>query len=169
MIRELGAEEFLGLRPEVRVLWPEASRHRIDEILPRHAGRQGFRAVVDLETTGMLAGFAYGYRGAPGQWWHDLVAEALGPLASERWLPPGHFELVELHVRRGLWGRGIGGRLHDALLAAEPGPAVLSTQQDNKRALSLYAGRGWQVIVPEIDFGAGYPPFCVLGRAALTP
>ena len=58
----------------------------------------------------------------------------------------------------------IGGRLHDALLAPEPGPSVLSTQQDNERALGLYARRGWRVIVPEIDFGVGYPPFCVLGK-----
>ncbi len=164
MIRELGADEFLALRPEVRPLWPEASRHRIEEILPRHAAREGFRAVVDRTAAGELGGFAYGYRGAAGQWWHDLVAAALGPGGEARWLAPGHFELVELHVRPDLWGRGIGGRLHDALLAFEPGPAVLSTQRDNERALALYRHRGWELIVPEIDFGAGYPPFCVLGK-----
>ncbi len=163
MIEELGADGFLALRPEVRVLWPEASRHRVDDILPRHAERDGFRAMIERADDGSLAGFAYGYRGGPGQWWHDVVAEALGA-DSGRWLAPGHFELVELHVRRDLWGRGIGGRLHDALLADEPGPAVLSTQRDNERALGLYRRRGWQVIVPEIDFGAGYPPFCVLGK-----
>lgn len=169
MIQTPGPHEFLELRPEVRELWPEASRHRIDEILPHHAARAGFRAVVERDGDGPLAGFAYGYRGGPGQWWHDLVATALGPDGSVRWLAPGHFEFVELHVRRGLWGRGIGGRLHDALLAPEPGPAVLSTQRDNERALRLYTGRGWQVIVPDIDFGAGYPPFCVLGLPARTP
>jgi ribosomal protein S18 acetylase RimI-like enzyme len=161
---EVGPAAFLALRPQLRDIWPEASRRRIDEILPRHAGRAGFRAVVDRGDRGALAGFAYGYRGAPGQWWHDLVAAALGRAGVGRWLPPGHFELVELHVRADLWGRGIGGRLHDAILGAEQGPAVLSTQQDNERALALYARRGWQVIVPDIDFGAGYPPFCVLGK-----
>jgi ribosomal protein S18 acetylase RimI-like enzyme len=162
--RELGPEAFLALRPEVRALWPEASRQRVDEILPRHAERDGFRAVVEQAENGGLAGFAYGYRGGVGQWWHDLVAAALGTERARRWLPPGHFEFVELHVRRDLWGRGIGGALHDALLAAERGPAVLSTQQDNERALGLYRRRSWEVIVPEIDFGAGYPPFCVLGK-----
>lgn len=164
MTEQLGPAEFLALREEVRELWPEASRQRIDEILPLHAERDGFRAVIGRGPDGTLAGFAYGYRGGSGQWWHDLVAAALGADGSTRWLSPGHFEFVELHVRPDLWGRGIGGRLHDALLAPEPGPAVLSTQQDNHRALGLYRRRGWEVIVPEIDFGAGYPPFCVLGK-----
>ena len=164
MTGELAPAAFLALRSEIRDLWPEASRQRIDEILPLHAGRDGFRAVIERGAAGALAGFAYGYRGGPGQWWHDLVAAALGPAEAERWLPPGHFEFVELHVRSDLWGRGIGGRLHDALLASEPGPSVLSTQQDNERALGLYERRGWRVIVPEIDFGVGYPPFCVLGK-----
>ena len=159
MTRELAPAAFLALLSEIRDLWPEASRQRIDEILPLHAGRDGFRAVIERGAAGALAGFAYGYRGGPGQWWHDLVAAE-----AERWLPPGHFEFVELHVHSDLWGRGIGGRLHDALLASEPGPSVLSTQQDNERALGLYERRGWRVIVPEIDFGVGYPPFCVLGK-----
>jgi ribosomal protein S18 acetylase RimI-like enzyme len=160
---EIGPAQFLALRHEVRELWPEASRRRVEEILPRHAERTGFRAVIERTARQELAGFAYGYRGATGQWWHDAVATALGPEAL-RWLPFGHFEFVELHVRADLWGRGIGGRLHDALLAPEPGPAVLSTQRDNERALGLYRRRGWRVIVPQIDFGAGYPPFCVLGK-----
>jgi ribosomal protein S18 acetylase RimI-like enzyme len=164
VIEEIGPDDFLGLRGELRLLWPEASRQRLDEILPRHARREGFRAVIARGGDGRLAGFAYGYRGAAGQWWHDLVAAALGPDGAARWLAPGHFEFVELHVRRDLWGRGVGGALHDALLAPESGPAVLSTQRDNRRALRLYRRRGWQVIVPNIDFGAGYPPFCVLGR-----
>ena len=168
MIQELGRDEFLALRPEVRALWPEASRQRVDEILPLHAERDGFRAVAESAENGGLAGFAYGYRGGKGQWWHDLVAAALGTEGAGRWLPPGHFEFVELHVRHDLWGRGIGGRLHDALIAPEPGPAVLSTQQDNERALGLYRRRGWEVIVREIDFGAGYPPFCVLGKDLRT-
>jgi ribosomal protein S18 acetylase RimI-like enzyme len=162
--REIGPAEFLALRSEVRALWPEASRRRVDDILPLHAVRDGFRAVVESAENGELVGFAYGYRGGDGQWWHDLVAAALGDEGAERWLPPGHFEFVELHVRRALWGRGIGSRLHDALLTGEPGPAVLSTQQDNDRALRLYRHRGWLVVVPHIDFGAGYPPFCVLGK-----
>jgi ribosomal protein S18 acetylase RimI-like enzyme len=40
---------------------------------------------------------------------------------------------------------------------------VLSTQTDNEPAIALYEGRGWQVIVPYLDFGSGRP-FLIMGR-----
>jgi ribosomal protein S18 acetylase RimI-like enzyme len=81
------------------------------------------------------------------------------------WLAPGHFEFVELAVRPDLQRRGIGVRLHDALLEGIDAPtAVLSTEVDNEPALALYRGRGWQVVLPEIDFGPSFPPFLVLGK-----
>ena len=40
---------------------------------------------------------------------------------------------------------------------------VLSTQTDNEPAIALYLGRGWQVIVPYLDFGSGRP-FLIMGR-----
>ncbi len=157
---------------EVLEVWSEASgtapggpraRDRIREILPRHAGRAGFRFLAARED-GVLAGFVYGYLGGPGQWWHDIVAAKLGDEGLGRWLAPGHFELVELHVRPRFQGRGIGGRLHDRVLEGLTGPtAVLSTQVDNERALRLYRGRRWQVIVPELRFSSGGEPFCVMG------
>ena len=76
-----------------------------------------------------------------------------------RWLAPGHFEFVELAVRPDLRRRGISGRLHDALLSGLDAPtAVLSTEVENEPAIGLYLGRGWEVVIPEIDVGADYPP-----------
>jgi ribosomal protein S18 acetylase RimI-like enzyme len=153
----------MSLRKELAQIWPDASRARIDEILPRHAARDGFRFFGAFAAR-RLVGFVYGYRGEWGQWWHDHVAQALGPAGEARWLPPGHLEFTELHVRAEYRRRGIGGALHDALLASSDAPtAVLSTQTDNAPAIALYSRRGWEVIVPYIDFGSGRP-FLIMGK-----
>jgi ribosomal protein S18 acetylase RimI-like enzyme len=149
---------------ELPAVWLGVTRERLEEILPRHARREGFRFLAARATDGVLAGIAYGYLGAPGQWWHDRVAAALGPDRAGRWLPPGHFEFVELHVSPQLRRRGIGGRLHDALLGGLASPtAVLSTQKENEAAIALYERRGWQ-IVGEVEFGPAYPPYHVMAR-----
>ena len=164
----LSADEVLGARREqIEALWarvwPGTTRERFDEILPRHAGRRGFRFVAALED-GELVGFAYGYLGDAGQWWHDRVAAAMTPAQRERWLRPGHFEFVELMVDPARRRRGLGGALHGELLHVHDGPAVLSTQVDNEEALALYHSRGWQVVVTEVDLGGGERMYCVLGN-----
>jgi len=161
-IREVESGDLLDYRRAIAAIWPDASRDRVAEILPRHAARDGFRFLGAFSDEELL-GFTYGYLGAAGQWWHDRVARALGADGAARWLPPGHFELTELHVHADHRRRGIGGALHDALLASVTAPtAVLSTQTDNRPALALYTGRRWQVIVPALDFGSGRP-FAILG------
>ena len=162
-IREIEARDVLSLRRQVADIWPDASRARIDEILPRHVAREGFRFLGAFADRRLL-GFVYGYRGGRGQWWHDRVAAALGAAGTERWLGPAHFEFTELHVRGEYRRHGIGGSLHDALLdGVDASTAVLSTQTDNEPAIALYLGRGWQVIVPYLDFGSGRP-FLIMGR-----
>lgn len=143
---------------ELVAVWPE----RVDEVDRAHLERKGFRFVVEEGPDGRLAGIAYGYRGAPGQWWHDRVAAAMTDEQRERWLVPGHFELVGLAVRPDLRRQGVGARLHDALLDGE-GTAVLSTEVGNEPAQSLYRGRGWEVVVPELDFGTG-ELYRIMGR-----
>jgi len=161
-IREIAGRDVLSLRPDLADIWPEASRSRIDEILPRHVVRDGFRFLAAFADD-RVVGFVYGYRGDSGQWWHDRVARALGKEGTERWLGPGHFEFTELHVRADFHRRGIGGRLHDELLEGiDASTAVLSTQTDNEPAIALYKGRGWGVIVPYLDFGSGRP-FLIMG------
>jgi ribosomal protein S18 acetylase RimI-like enzyme len=172
-IVELDAKAVLGpQRGEIEDLWrlvfPDTTDERFAEILPRHAGRRGFRFLAARTSDGELGGFAYGYLGGPGEWWHDRVSAALGPELTRRWLPPGHFEFVELQVHPGFRRRGIGGRLHDALVEGLKSPtAVLSTQRDNGAAIALYEARGWQVILDEILFGDEGPPFLVMGRDLL--
>ena len=164
----LPADEVLGARREqIEALWtrvwPTTARERFDEVLPRHAGRRGFRFVAALDD-GALVGFAYGYLGGAGEWWHDRVSAAMTAEQRQRWLRRGHFELVELMVDPAHRRRGLGRALHDDLLRAHVGPAVLSTQVDNVEALSLYRSLGWRVVVPEIDLGGGSRMYCVLGK-----
>jgi ribosomal protein S18 acetylase RimI-like enzyme len=162
-IRTVAARDVFQVRHELAEIWPDASRARIDDILPRHSARAGFRFLGAFAGE-RLVGFVYGYRGATGQWWHDRVAAALGRRGEERWLPDGHFEFTELHVRAEYRRRGIGGALHDTILDGISAPtAVLSTQTDNAPAIALYSGRGWVVIVPQLDFGSGRP-FLIMGK-----
>jgi ribosomal protein S18 acetylase RimI-like enzyme len=163
-LEALSAEEALALRDELAPVWTGVTGGRLSDILARHAGHDGFTFLAVRED-GRLAGFTYGYRGGPGGWWHDIVYAAMGEAERARWLAPGHFEYVELHVRPELRGRGLGGRLHDELLARQAASrtAVLSTQVDNERALGLYRGRSWRVVLPQLDFGAGRL-FSILGR-----
>lgn len=160
----LGPEETLARRAELASVWTWVTEGRVDEILPRHAARDGFALVAAVDE-GRLVGFAYGYRGAPGQWWNDAVAAAMTRRERSRWLPPGHLELAELHVARDRRREGIGARLHDALLAAFPDAptAVLSTQAANEPALVLYRERGWDVVVRELRFAPGAEPYSILG------
>jgi ribosomal protein S18 acetylase RimI-like enzyme len=174
-LQEIPAQEVVGrYRSEIEALWrcvfPGTTDERFAEILPRHPQRTGFRFLAARNEDGALAGFAYGYEGGPGEWWHDRVASALTPEQRAEWLAPGHFEFVELQVAPELEGRGMGSRLHDALLAEAPGKtAVLSTERSNERALGFYRRRGWQTLVEEIHFGEGYPPFVVLGKRVGVP
>jgi ribosomal protein S18 acetylase RimI-like enzyme len=169
-LRFVVPDEVVGsMRGEIEELWrqvfPSTTDERFDEILPRHAQRRGFRFLAARTAEGDLAGFAYGYEGGPGEWWHDHVAGAMDETQRELWLTPGHFEFVELQVRPGLQGRGIGRRLHDALLDGLRSPtAVLSTQVQNERARGFYERCGWETVLDEVDFGEGFPTFTVLGK-----
>jgi GNAT superfamily N-acetyltransferase len=107
-------------------------------------------------------GFAYGYRGARGQWWTDRFAEALGPDIAEDWIGD-HFELSEIAVQPASAGRGLGGLLHDAVLAGADGRrALLCTALGDTPARRLFDHRGW---TPLDVLGEG---FAVLGRAVST-
>ncbi|MDQ2806595.1 MAG: GNAT family N-acetyltransferase [Chloroflexota bacterium] len=134
------------------------------DTLTRHVGRQAFRCRVARDgASGAILGFAYGYPSAPGHWWHDLVARALGSDQSRRWLADA-FELVELALWPTYQGQGIGGRLHDALLVEVAQPvAVLSTRQEETAALALYRRRGWTALRRDFHFSGGAAPWMIMG------
>lgn len=108
----------------------------------RHRTRPGYRLVLAHESE-RLVGFAWGYTGERGQYWSDTITRQLGSKV-DGWVG-GHFEFVELAVLPEARRRGVGGRLHDALLSGLPHTrALLSTSDDpDDPAVRLYTSRGW--------------------------
>ncbi len=131
--------------------------------LPAHTERDDFIFLVAREAA-EVAGFAYGYTGEYGQWWTESVARSLTAAQRAEWLDVPHYEVVELHVRPSHQRRGVGSRLLAQLLTRQPHDRVLlSTQTGSRKARSFYAKNGWHELA-SVDFGAGYPPYLVLGR-----
>ena len=140
--------------------------------LTTHLRRPGFHAVATLADDGSLAGFGYGYRSTPGQWWHDQVRAALSEDSRQRWLS-SCFELVEMHVRPVAQGRGLGeAQLRGLLAMTEQRATLLSTPEADEarsRAWRLYRRTGFVDVVRHLMFPGDPRPFAVLGRQLPMP
>jgi ribosomal protein S18 acetylase RimI-like enzyme len=138
-----------------------------------HMMRAGWRCVAALDTDERLIGIAYGYRGAPGQWWHEQVRRGIiersGPGVADAWLGD-YFELTEVHVRPDRQGRGIGEELLRRLLSGVPASNVLlSTPEGPSRAWNLYGRLGFVDVLRNYRFTGDPRPFGVLGRSLPLP
>jgi len=169
---ELDRATFAGLQEDVLDVYAEAMEVRPETarsrraILAAHLERDGLRAVGAFARTGpapgRLVGIAYGYRGAPGQWWHDQVRAALDAHAARTWLD-GSFEVCEFHVRPAHQGTGLGRALLARLLARTDAPtAVLTTPDLDTRARRFYATAGWVDLVRDLRFPGDPRSFAVL-------
>jgi GNAT superfamily N-acetyltransferase len=110
-----------------------------------------------------VLGFAYGTPWRSGSAWHDCLGAACGRALLTEWLAPS-FVLTELAVTPSAQRRGLGRRLHDALLAELPQPtAVLTTPQVEMPANQLYLSAGWRVL--RLDFQCEHmdQPYLVMG------
>jgi ribosomal protein S18 acetylase RimI-like enzyme len=129
-----------------------------EDMFARHATRSGYRLIVATEGV-TVAGFSWGYTGQRGQYWSDLVWDALPTSVAEEWVG-GHFEFVVLGVAREYRRRGLGRRLHDALLDGISQRALLSTTDDvTDPAVRLYLSSGWRRL------GTLRPGTQIMGRA----
>jgi ribosomal protein S18 acetylase RimI-like enzyme len=185
VLRELSRTEFLAdldglLAVYAAAMYPDPAHlpGRLS-IMERHAGHPGFRAlVVTVPPSPQAVAFSYGFRGTPGQWWHDVVRAgviaASGAVEATRWLADP-LEVAELHVRPAYQHRGIGRGLLLALTGGrDERTAVLSTQDDNAQARRLYQGMGFTDLLRAFSFPGGGPPYAVMGavlplRAAPRP
>lgn len=146
-------------------------------IMERHAGNPAFRAVTVTAAGardgggpgGPVIAFAYGFRGAGGQWWHDVVRTGIAAAAGERtaaaWLADC-FEIAEVHVRPEYQGQGIGRSMLLSLTAGCPHrTAVLSTLDAASPARRLYSSMGFKDLLRSFSFPGNGPPYAVMGAA----
>ena len=190
MERRLG--DALGVYVDA-MRYPRGTENQRAAMWLEHIRRPGWRgvAVVELETAGApegvngeaawtaelsnapLLGVAYGYPGAPGQWWQQQVVLGL----QRGGLPPqeiarlmnSYFELTELHIHPRAQGHGLGEALARRLLAGRAERNVLlSTPEINgepNRAWRLYRRLGFTDIIRRYHFAGDPRAFAILGRA----
>jgi ribosomal protein S18 acetylase RimI-like enzyme len=149
-------------------------------IMEQHAGYRGFRALAVSAGAdgladgrgrrfrpGQIIGFSYGFSGADGQWWHDVVAAALtartGAAVAAAWLADS-LEIAEVHVHPEFHRRGIGRSLVLGLAAGRrERTAVLSTQDADSPARRLYRGLGFADLLTGYSFPGSAVPYAVMG------
>ncbi len=175
-VSELGPGEFTARLDQLIAVYAAAMRPAAEtlpgrrSIMAGHASYPAFRALIAAEDdgSGEAVGFGYGFRGVPGQWWHDTVARALAALrgarVAEAWLDDT-FEVAELHVAPDYQGAGLGSGLLLRLTSGRPErTAVLSTRDAETRARRLYRGVGFADLLTGFSFYPGSePPYAVMG------
>ena len=113
------------------------------DLFERHAARDGYQLAAAINDDKVF-GFAWGYVGQRGQYWSDLVNDALPPEVVAQWVGD-HFEFVELAVLPEHRGSGLGQALHDRLLDGVKRRCLLSTSDDpDDPAVRLYIRSGWR-------------------------
>ena len=149
-----------------------------------HSRRPGWRAVAavdapesnqtsaELLLSAPMIGVAYGYCGAPDQWWQQQVVQGLrraGLAQTEIGsLMHSYFELTELHIHPRAQGQGLGEALARRLLDGRGETYVLlSTPEirgEDNRAWRLYRRLGFTDIIRGHHFAGDPRAFAILGR-----
>jgi len=139
---------------------------------PNRSPNRDVPSAVELSKAPLL-GVAYGYPGAPGQWWQQQVVLGLQrggspPQEIDR-LMTSYFELTELHIHPRVQGRGLGEALARRLLAGRSERNVLlstpETNGESNRAWRLYRRLGFTDVIRRYHFAGDPRAFAILGRA----
>jgi len=187
MERRLG--DALGVYVDA-MRYPRGTENQRAAMWLEHIRRHGWQgvAVVEADAAGApgaevpqaaelsnapLLGVAYGYPGAPGQWWQQQVVLGLqrggSPPQEIARLMNSYFELTELHIHPRAQGRGLGEALARRLLAGRcERNVLLSTPETNgepNRAWRLYRRLGFTDIIRRYHFAGDPRAFAILGRA----
>ncbi len=163
--------------------YPRGTENQRAAMWAEHTRRRGWRGVAAVETrsespgeaelaAAPLLGVAYGYCGAPDQWWQQQVVRGLQRVGIPRTeitrLMSDYFELTELHIHPSAQGRGLGEALARRLLTDRPEASVLlSTPEiigEGNRAWRLYRRLGFTDIIRGYHFAGDPRAFAILGR-----
>ncbi|MGU3651660.1 GNAT family N-acetyltransferase [Mycolicibacterium sp. A43C] len=164
--------------------YPRGTEEQRASMWLEHTRRSGWKAVAALRTdatdvdspavldSAQMLGIAYGYRGAPDQWWQQQVVHGLrrrgAEGASAEPLLADYFELTELHIHPQAQGQGLGEALARRLLAGRgEAHVLLSTPEINEeanRAWRLYRRLGFGDVIRDYHFAGDPRPFAILGR-----
>lgn len=156
-------------------MWMEHSRRKGWQAVAAVDGPDGRDGALqsDVLLNAPMIGVAYGYCGAPDQWWQQQVVQGLHRVGADTSriaeLMTSYFELTELHIHPRAQGRGLGEALVRRLLANRgEAHVLLSTPEINgeaNRAWRLYRRLGFTDIIRGYHFAGDPRPFAILGRA----
>ncbi|OBG68310.1 MULTISPECIES: N-acetyltransferase [unclassified Mycobacterium] len=166
-----------GTENQRAAMWLEHIRRRgwqgvgVVDAEPAEGADGAVPSVAELSNAPLL-GIAYGYPGAPGQWWQQQVVLGLQrggrPAQEIAGLMNSYFELTELHIHPRAQGRGLGEALARRLLAGRAEENVLlSTPETNgepNRAWRLYRRLGFTDVIRGYHFAGDPRAFAILGR-----
>ena len=170
--------------------YPRGTEDQRASMWLEHTQRGGWKAVAAVEalsqdrsdgtpssgielSSAPLLGIAYGYCGAPDQWWQQQVVAGLRRVGADATriaeLMTSYFELTELHIDPRAQGRGLGEALARRLLADRgESHVLLSTPEINgeaNRAWRLYRRLGFADIIRGYHFAGDPRAFAILGRS----
>jgi ribosomal protein S18 acetylase RimI-like enzyme len=139
----------------------------------RHQGGAGEQPGPEALSDAPLLGIAYGYCGAPDQWWQQQVVAGLHrigmPADEVGALMSNYFELTELHIHPSAQGRGLGEALARRLLTGRgEAHVLLSTPEiigEANRAWRLYRRLGFTDVIRGYHFAGDPRAFAILGRS----
>jgi GNAT superfamily N-acetyltransferase len=124
----------------------------------------GFRcAVARPPGAERIVGFVFGYSGLTGSWFYNLALKHVSASLMGEYLDD-FFEFAEFGLLPAWQRQGIGGRLHDTLLAGlGQRTACLLTPQVETNALHLYLKRGWVPLARAIELPNTPLPHQIMG------
>ncbi|RII07993.1 Acetyltransferase (GNAT) family protein [Streptomyces sp. YIM 130001] len=133
------------------------------QIVLRHIGCPGARALGATNSEGRLVGFVYGMPNDRAHWWSTVVEPYLRGLDSDDWLDDS-FVITELHVHPRHQNRGIGRALITTITDSADEPrSILSAIDTESPARGLYRSLGYDDLARQVIFPSAPRPYAVMG------